>query len=214
MSTIKRPGIYWTARLRVTEDGDIVTEKVVPVHSFVQNFAQLIKHGFDAVSNSDAVDVTGTARYSAVLARNCYSGVYDMYWVVGMNCIAAAGEVNRGVVVGTGNTAFAVTQYNLAAAIAHGSAVGQMSYAAMANPAEPSFSNPTNILTLSRDIANSSTTSITVREIGLKGMPVGYVAWSGNPVNYETLFLRDVIPDTPVAAGQVLNVQYNLTMVM
>ena len=199
MSTTKRPGIYWNARLRVTEEGDIVSENIVPVHSFVKNFAQLLKHGFDAASNSDSVDATGTARYSAVLARNCYSGVYDMYWVAGMNCIALAGVVNRGVVIGTGNTAFAVTQYNLAAAIVHGTGAGQMVYAAMANPVEPAFSDPAIILSISRDIANSSPASITVREIGLKGMPVGYAAWSGNPVMYETLFLRDVIPDTPVS---------------
>lgn len=211
---IKRPGIYWNARLRVFEGDDIISDKVVPVHSFVRNFGMLLKHGLDAASNSDAVDVSGTARYSAVQARNCYSGVYDNIFIAGMNCIAAAGETTGGIVIGTSNAAFDVVQYNLQALISHGAGAGQMTYAAMSSPSEPSFSDPTLILSLTRDIANNSTASITVREIGLKGYPVGYVAFSSSPVRYEILYLRDIIPDTVVAAGQVLNVQYNLTTVM
>lgn len=210
----RRPGIYWNARLRVVEDDTVVSEKIVPVHSFVRNFAMLLKHGFDATSNSDAVDASGTARYSAVQARNCYSGVYDNLFIAGMYCIAAAGETNRGVVIGTSNVAFAPTQYNLQAPIANGTGTGQMTYGAMNSPGEPSFSDPTLILAIARDISNGSSAAITVREIGLKGRPVGYVAFSSSPVEYEMLYLRDIVTDTVVASGQVLNVEYRLTTVM
>jgi hypothetical protein len=78
-----------------------------------------------------------------------------------------------------------------------------MYYSEMVNPEDPIFSDPNILLELSRDFANNSGAAITVREIGLGGLCAYRYINSA-----ETLFIRDVIADTVVNGGQVLNVKY------
>jgi len=130
-----------------------------------------------------------------------------------------AATTNRGIVVGNSNTPFDITQYNMQSFIPEGLVSGAMSYGAMATSDDPIFSSPDILLTLTRDIANQSGAEIIVREIGLKGYPA-YSSQAGGSSNIiytnnaEVLFLRDVVLDTPVANGQVLNVTYVLKTVV
>lgn len=203
-----KPGVICNLNLRVTEDGKIVSERTERAHSFVTNFAYMILRGMDGITNTDSRDITNTARPAAP-AMFYNRGDFSSTGLAGMACVGEAGVITKGIVVGSSNTAFAISQYGLQTQIANGTGAGQLSYAAMlATPADPSFSTPNITSELYRDMANNSGSAITVREIGLKGL----VQYTNNQVNprgcSEILFARDVVADTVVNAGQVLNVKY------
>jgi hypothetical protein len=127
-----------------------------------------------------------------------------------VHVLASAGDVTRGILLGTSNTPFAVNQYNLQAPIVHGSGTGQLTHAIQGALTPPSVVGSDILLELSRDFANNSTASITVREIGLVGYSLNGGTYYGNLTFGSYLHLRDVVADTPVASGQVLNVKYIL----
>ncbi len=207
---IKRPraGIHCDVGVRVIEDGEIISENIRKSHSFVRNFMYAVLRSMDGVGNTNFV-TTGGAAAAAMFKGWCTSFSPATYTGGGLNTVAAAGEVNRGLVIGTSNTPFAVTQYNLQAPIANGAGVGQMTYAAMVNPPDPSFVSPDITMELSRDIANNSGSDITVRELGFFGYPVTSMPNCWGPSAHSIILLaRDVIDETLVANGQVLNVRY------
>lgn len=208
-----RFGIGCELETTVTEDGNVVLRRKERAHSFVNNFASLILRSLDTASNTDYKDINNAAVMAALACSGNGGGWGTFYACAGMNTVALAGEINRGVVVGTSNTPFAVSQYNLQAPIANGVSAGQLAYAAMNVVADPTFVTPDILLEASRDIANNSGASITVREIGLKGYP-GATSYSLYSVCSEILYLRDVVPDTVVNSGQVLNVKYTLKTVV
>jgi hypothetical protein len=196
-------GVVCNLRITVKDakSGAIISQREDRAHSFVRNFMQMIYHSFDGSSNSGYKNSEGNAQ-SAAFTYIGYSG--------GILCIAGAGVVDRGIIVGTSNTAFDISQYTLLQAIIpNGTSAGQMAYTAMLTPGEPVFSDPNILLTLSRDIANNSGGSITVREIGLAGRSYSSGTVGGGVTGeHSILIARDVVSDTVVAAGQVLNVQY------
>lgn len=201
-------GIGLDIRLRVIDKKDgVVFDKTEKAHSFVNNFMQMMKHSLDGVANTDYVDTGGAAR-AASYSRSYYYSAW-MTWVAGMNTMGAAGDVARGVCVGTSNTAFALAQYNLQAPIAHGSGSGQLYYGAQVAIADPTWASPNVTLIISRDFSNQYSSGITVREIGIRGNP-----GVATQQMAQTLFARDVVADTVVAAGQILNVQYILKTVV
>jgi len=196
---MRKSGVVCNIRLTIKEDGNIISEKTERSHSFVNNFAFLILHGMDGVSNTDYRDISNTARPAAL--STYYSGG-SRFSTAGMDCVWRAGAV-VGIAIGTSNSVFSVLQYCLQTRIAHGSGPGNMYYSEMVNPEDPIFSDPNILLELSRDFANNSGAAITVREIGLGGLCAYRYMNSA-----ETLFIRDVIADTVVNGGQVLNVKY------
>jgi hypothetical protein len=209
-----KPGLICNLDLRVTEDGKIISERKGRAHSFVANFAYMVLNGMNGLTNTNYRSTTNVARPAAG-TRFYNRGDFSSTGLAGMACVGAAGEITRGIIVGSSNTAFAVAQYNLATPIVHGTGAGQLSHAAMLTyPIDPSFSAPNIILELYRDFANNSGSAITVREIGLKGL----VQYENQGLNQcgtdQILFARDVVADTVVNNGQVLNVKYVLKTVV
>ncbi len=196
-----KTGIYCRLKLAVSEasSGRVIEEREEVVHSFVRNFMEMLYHGSRGDTNMDYVNAGNGANAAAAMFGE-YSQSSGMY------CIGGAGEIHRGIAVGSSNIAFALSQYNLQSPIAHGTATGDLLYSQVPTPDVPVFSDPNIVIILSRDFANSSGSSVTVREIGLFGSPNCSVAYlpSGIPI----LYLRDVVADVVVADGQVLNVQY------
>lgn len=118
-----------------------------------------------------------------------------------------------GIVVGTGDTAFAKDQYTLAALIEHGNSSGQMYYQAMAWPSAsnlPSYTSGTKTWERqhARVINNNSGGSITVKEVG--------VYWYGYlfATSAQTFLIeRSVLdPTVTVANGGQLTVTYTISM--
>lgn len=88
---------------------------------------------------------------------------------------ATAGDVDRGIIVGTGSTAVTITDYALGTPIAHGSGAGELAYLA-ATVTTPGTVGSTHSFTISRGFTNNSGNSITVNEVGLYSMLSGATA--------------------------------------
>lgn len=209
-----RPGIICNLETTIIENENVIFRKEERVHSFIKNFAYLMLHGMDGASNSDYTDINNISRTSGYTMDRHVWNDRTVRSRAGLNCVAlAAGEVDRGIVVGSSNAEFLVSQHNLQSPIGNGSNLGQLSYALMNTPEDPVYLDPSIILEIDRDIANNSSAEITIREIGLMGYPVylaSAVDASCYSVNASVLFLRDVVADEVVAPGQVLNVKYIL----
>jgi hypothetical protein len=190
-------GIVCNLRIQLRDEktGAVISDLERKSHSFVRNFMQMLYYGSLATANAAYRDTSDVARPACVTTRGC----------AGISCVGSAGITTAGIVVGGSNLEFDISQYNIQSLISHGTGTGQFSYAAMNNPDEPSFIDPDIFLILSRDMANNSGSSIIVREIGLIGYPV-YDGWYSHYAS--VLYARDVVDDTVVANGQVLNVQY------
>lgn len=204
-----RVGIVGELEISVTEDGEVISLRNARMHSFVNNMGAFILRGMDTLANTDCKTVANVA-ISAAAVNNWsrYYGNNSGTGAAGMNTIGAAGDTTKGIVVGTSNAAFGISQYNLQALIPHGGGASQLSYAAMATPAEPVFSTPNILLEISRDFANNSGAAVTVREIGLKGYIRYGWQYYDTYLFAEVLFARDVVSDTVVNNAQVLNVKY------
>ena len=107
--------------------------------------------------------------------------------------------------IGTGDTAFSVEQYNLAAPIVSGTGSGQMSYVTQA-AATAAYTSGTKTwkTTMFRVFNNNSGSSITVKETGLFGDQGG-----GRPSIWERSVLS---PTVAVANGAQLTVTYAISM--
>ena len=110
-----------------------------------------------------------------------------------------------GLVCGSGDTAFSIEDYCLAALISHGSAAGQLSYGVGALPVL-SYVGGVWQASHVRRFTNLSGAEITVKEIGLTFLGGLF------GVNYSYLFSRDVL-ETPIPLGHLalLELTYNLT---
>lgn len=114
------------------------------------------------------------------------------------------GVSSSGIQIGTGDTAFSVEQYAMAALIASGNGAGQMAYTAQsANVTAYTAGSKTWKTTLSRIFNNNSGGSITVKETGI-------TCYGG----IVQIFLeRSVLsPTVTVATGGQLTVTYEISM--
>jgi hypothetical protein len=119
---------------------------------------------------------------------------------------AAAGDLTKGIVLGTGNAVNSPTDYALQAICTHGSGSNQLSYGSMSFIEALVISSSTAIV-LTRQVTNSGVASVTVAEIGLYFSYI-YV----NPNSYSYCVIRDKL-DSPVVitAGSTKTVQYTIT---
>ena len=166
-------------------------------HSFVEQYAQHLRAWFRNSNESSVVDTGGTSR----TILNPSSGA-NVWMQVIANAAAAA---NYGIRVGTGTTAVAMTNRQLATLIADGVGAGQLDYGGTTVGAHAQSGAAANF-TLSRTFANTSGASITVREIGI----ACYTVILG-PTDTYHLLVRDVL-GTAVAVGdgQTLSVSYTI----
>lgn len=120
-------------------------------------------------------------------------------------CNAAANTDTNGIVVGTGSTGVATTDYALQTKVAHGSSAGQLQYMVQ------QFSGPfqtasVNYFNLIRSFGNASGGTIGINEIGL------YAALG---VGGFGCMIRDVLGSTVnVANTQTLTVTYQISVAL
>lgn len=184
-------------RMRVHDpDGSLVKDTgLVPSHSYVIQFLELVKAFLDGV-NVTATDVNGDERPLYEAGRLATD--------IG-NVKAPALTAAYGIVVGTndGATAEDNENYKLDTKILHDAtgAAGKMNYRDVTFVA-PREVGPNVDLDVFRPFINETASTITVKEIGI------IIRKEYNP--YYHLILRDVVTDEDVLAGYTLTVVYTL----
>lgn len=119
------------------------------------------------------------------------------------DCTIGVNDDTHGIVVGTGTTAVAISDFQLETQIAHGIGAGQLSHGASGNTAPVTIGTKRRFL-LTRSFTNQSGGSITVNECGIY-VRCGVAPW------YYFLDVRDIIsggqavPDT-----KTLTIQYEI----
>lgn len=118
-------------------------------------------------------------------------------------CDALINDDTFGIMVGTGITAPTIDDYQMEAKIAHGVAAGQIQYSAVTFGA-PTEDGITSHFTITRDFANASGATITVREIGLVVKLFNYAGGT-----YYFLTIRDAV-NIALPDGETLTVNYRI----
>jgi len=168
------------------KDGNLIKETgFKETNSLVANFAKWIATNFAQATIGGIVDTGGTTRNYTTYAGTGRVG-------------AAAGTVTRGIVVGTGTTAVALTDNVLQTPIAHGTGAGQLSYGICNGPASWTVAGSDCYCTIDRAFTNSSGGDITIREIGL------YVQWY---TSYNMMIEHTIVNHT-VTNGTGITVTY------
>ena len=165
----------------MTRDGLPKRRKVYPMHSMTMNYWRIIAAEMGVnMSPGDVQNTNGsyTSRPSGTAGANAYS-------------IDTSVGQNRGIRLGTGSTAVALTDYTLDSIIGHGTSAGQLN-------ALETFAGATDTtLTGTRAFENLSGGTINIREIGLMAYR------SGN--NSTIMLARDVLPENfPVENNEVV----------
>lgn len=179
-----RAGVY-------TPAGMLVEEVIQPGHSYVIGWATIMNYKFsDGSQSTTATDVTGSSRTLSINTRF-------------IKCDGGAGIDTKGIVVGTGSTAVAMTDTKLVTQTAHGTSADQLSHGLTTfYPVDTVGANPryTNI---ARGFQNNSGAAITINEAGLYGNHTH----SGGDANF--CLCRDLITFT-VPIGYLAIVQYQM----
>lgn len=124
---------------------------------------------------------------------------------------STAGNLDQGIVVGTGDTAFDGNQSNLISLISEGTSSGKLSYQAQTAPTTTYASGTkTWTATQTRKMNNNSGASIIVKESGLMN---GYYTFYRNAATIGFLVERSVLsPTVTVPDGAQLTVTYTISM--
>lgn len=210
-----KPGIYASIGIVCRDhDGETVSEREEPAHSFTRNFGKGVYASFlRSVVSGAYLDTSGSTVDAFIRHRSSNYG-YASGWL-----LHPAGEgVYRGIVVGSSGAGFDMGQYNLQSPISHGVAAGNLQYAAQMYPSVVVAEDQSAIsLVLAREFGNASGSDVTIAEVGLIGyppktMPLGYGTSSAHR---NVLLTRDVL-DTPVVVpdGGVVEVSHILRAVM
>jgi len=115
--------------------------------------------------------------------------------------LAPSGEDKYGILVGSSDTAFDVTQYNLGSKISHGTSSGQLQYGDTSV-----VDYGADYKTWQRAFDNLSGADVVVKEIGMFAKVTREEA--GVPKEYYVMLARDVITTTTVPNGGSLVVKY------
>lgn len=124
-----------------------------------------------------------------------------------LSCVALTNIATRSIVVGTGNTAPTITDYQLQTQIAHGVGAGQLQYSATTF-GTPAADATTSQFTITRNFTNGSGGAITVNEVGLYALMQANGA-GAVPIDRYAMIIRDVIGGgISVLNGQTLTINY------
>lgn len=213
-----KPGIYASIGIVCRDhDGETVSEREEPAHSFTRNFGKGVYASFLRSAVSGAYLDTSGSTVNAFIRHNHWANNRDCYasgWL-----LHPAGEgVYRGIVVGSSGAGFDMGQYNLQSPISHGVAAGNLQYAAQMYPSVVVAEDQSAIsLVLAREFGNASGSDVTIAEVGLIGYPPKTTSppWSSYSPHTNVLLTRDVL-DTPVVVpdGGVVGVSHILRAVM
>lgn len=135
--------------------GKILSRELRRSRSFLKQWNQLVYVHMTMIASIPMTDIGGAARAGT---RSKYS--FRMNGAIGVH--------DRGIVIGTGNTAVTINDYALETRIAEGGGAGQMNYQAC-SVATSVVAAPTCGWIASRAIVNNSGGLITVREAGIYG---------------------------------------------
>lgn len=206
MKTVRGIGVD-VARRIYDDDRNILFEDIRKSRSFVNNFMGMVGRSLGGASLGVGTYLnTGGGGCTPALTGYYYDITYLAWaFAAGMNLMGGAGST-LGIQVGNSNTPFSVNQYVMGGLISHGSGSGQLSYGGMVSVNDPSWIDPGIFLILSRDFSNAGIAAVTVKEIGLLGNPCCTGTYGSSQANI--LYARDVVSDTVIDAGKILNVQY------
>ncbi len=178
----------WLTLRLYDKSGKLLKRRRMRSRSFVLAFLDILWAQM-AQDSQSITDTGGTSRTIPTSVNN-----------YGIN--ANAGDATKGVVVGTGSTAVAISDNKLATQIAHGVGSGQLSHSIYSTTA-PQTSGTSRRFLLTRSFANASGGTITVNEVGV------YV--SAGDSGYEFCAIRDLVsPGQAVNDGQTLAVTYEI----
>lgn len=167
--------------------------------SFVKQYIQHLRAGMNRANEGSVLDTSNTSRTLA----SPNAGTTDF-----MNVNLATASNAYGIRVGTGTTAVAMTDYELATIIAQGTGSGQMEHGSTTVGSLTSSSSEA-AFTISRTFVNSSGAQIDVAEVGM-------ACQSGDSGAQHRFFLivRDVLSSV-VAVGnaQTLTVTYTMKII-
>lgn len=147
----------------------------LPGNSLLFNFATFLAMHFQAASLS-IVPESGVP-VAALVASNTFF------------CMGGAGNVNLGVIAGTGTAPVDIEDYKLANKIAHGVGAGQLSYGVNTTQ-NPSRNDNALQFAVTRSFTNTSGASIVVQELGL--------LVNRNGPTSNNLIFREVIEPIPI----------------
>ena len=171
-------------------DGKVTERRVQKSRSFVRQFLELL-----------FIQASQIPEKLAYQMREIYNNLWPIcFGGNNFGCNASVGQVDNGIVIGTGTTAPAIDDYKLESQIPHAT----MNHGAVTFGLPTSDAN-TSHFTITRDFSNVSGGAITVNEIGL------YVYGYRYDIKSKYLTIRDVIPGgIDVPNGQTLTVNYRL----
>lgn len=205
--------------LKVERDGCVLSQQREEGHSWVRNAwngfwghmtrspgsgGSPLGPGVMGINTNGGTTRSSTDRYTSIryIADNNYG------------FRANPGYLLAGIVVGTSDSAFSVENYNLGAAVAHGSGAGQLLYNTSV-VGLPSYDGGVWTVELSRKLNNASGGEITIKEVALYWGTNGSSDYSWFVYLAGTYFIlaRDVL-GSPVAVpyGAQLTVTYDISM--
>lgn len=130
------------------------------------------------------------------------------------NCVGAAGVTDKGIIVGSGDTAVSADDNALTNPIASGTSAGELSYLAMSSVsaiAKLSQLEGKAYATYMRDFTNNSAAAVTVREAGL--VTKTDVTTEGVESGGSYLLARWLTGDVAVNPGETLRVYFKPAVV-
>jgi len=184
------------------KDGTVKDVFILPFRSFSGNWATIFNSRvYQLANNVTFIDTGGTNR-----TTNSYSNLMSYTnW-------GAVNQSASGVVVGaTGSTGIytqSIDRVALGGQITHGTAVGQLTHAAVAIDSQVSEISGSYMFSISRTFTNNSAGSTNVKEVG--------IYFSAYSTQYKWMGCRDTKDsngndiNVTVAPTQVLTVKYNI----
>lgn len=167
-------------------NGKVISRERRKSRSFIKQWNQVVYIHMAGVA-LDIVDTGGTTQ--SITRHN-----------LSFKMNAGPGTLTQGIVVGTGDTAVTINDYQLAAIIAEGAGDGQLNYAGC-SVATSVVSAPTCGFLVSRSAVNNHVDTITVKESGI------YMGAGG----YFVMAVRDVfITPQDVPNGGSITINYTL----
>lgn len=139
-------------------EGKMIQEgKFTKCHSLVQGFMGWLSTQVNNASTVSVPDTNNTARTITTA----------LTWWGGTGATPGIGITTHGILVGTGTTAPAITNYAMETLIAHGTGAGQLSYAAQVMTTTAwTVSGSDSYCDNTRTLTNSTVGTITIREVG------------------------------------------------
>jgi hypothetical protein len=184
---------YLTIEIK-DKHGQLISYEKKEANSYVQAFIDLL---FVYLTDTSLAGVTDTGNTGRTI------GYLTSQIQVNGLCVAASAVSDRGIVVGTGTGAVAVTNYALGTQIVHGSGAGQLYYNASQAQA-PTTVGSTHSFTLIRSFTNSTASTITIQEVGI------YAVFYGTDTNERKFCIDRTLTTKAVPASATATVTYTI----